>query len=711
MAKTYPDAIVSRLSAQSVALQALISGYTEAALKIERARQQITGIRTEVAAIYGAPSTGGEKLISDPVYVDGVFSAAKYQAVARQMGDEQGVAYLFGPSPSYYGTTGNDDKPSLFKRQDRSADEIATFNNPGMRFARPCNPGKCGSFQLTGGVPHPNEAGMYSSNMGQVIFIPSRRDPSVPGGYGVSDYCTWETASNVTQTKAEFPWQYYGGGPTSRNHESYRTQGFNVTYPVAIGRGEGYPTWGNSALIAHRDGRVTTNGQINSSNRASVQLADGLVPTSVCQLNSCEFGFVACWDTKNGVGKVAVIAQAGTPEGCYLGDEDNGKWWSYRGEWRRTFPGMPNYGNISFLKTIGYIDLPSDMRCPTSIVASTFQSWQNYGVLHSEVNGYGYDLRDPATRALFSPGGGRNYALTKSGVLMVGSKEEKKVCFIDLGPLIKFYWNSYLNGNGVGTVGYNLGQFPPTFGENASQKPTIIKTVNFDFPVTALRMSRYVPNKRAYIATQEGKLHIFDMGVYPLEVGSTGDPGSLREVGSVAVGRNPTWIGITARHAGAGGRESGPGTDYFGTRVFPNADFDREVIVCSRGDRKIQWVRFNESYTGGAIQRTAMDKDLADPIWVEDQENHTTEHYEVQIADYSGKLFAVRYGPMIWHDYTGYMNDGGDNIFYSWGPNGLAPNGFTITPTTHQGVTYNVENGGVTTVLGKPYMGAFANVY
>lgn len=709
MAIQIPDADVATLNAQAAAFKAVADQYAALYKRSDDATKQIIAVRTEVAAIYGAPSTG-EKLISDPVYVNGVFSAAKYQSVAAQMGSEQGIAYLYGPSPNFYATTGNDDKPALFERQNRSGDEISQALNPGQPFARPCNLGSCGSFQLTGGVPKANEAGMYSSNMGQVIYIPTTRSTSTPGGYGVSDYCTYETGSNVTQTKAEFPWQFYGGGPTSRNHESYRNSGFNVTYPVAIARAEGLPGWGNSNLLPHRDGRVTINGQVNSNNRATVQLPAGLTPTAACQLNSNEFGFVPCWDTVNGVGKVAVLAQAGTPEGCYLGDEDSGKWWSYRGEWRRTFPGMPSYGNISFLKTIGLIDLPSEIKCPTSVAASTFHPWQSYGLFHEEINGYGYDLRNADTRTLFRTGA-RAFAKTKGGVLAVGSKEEKKVALYDLGPLIQFYWNSYLNGTGVGTIGYNLGQFPPTFGENASQRPTLIKVLSFDFPVTALRMSRFEPNKRLYVGTQEGKLHLFDMGTYPLDPGAAANPNSIQKVGEVAVGRNPTWIATVIRHSGAAGRESGAGTDYFGTRIYPNADFDREVIVCCRGDRKIQWVRFNSTYTGGAIQRTAMHKGLTDPIWCEDQENHTTEHYEIQVADYAGKLMCIRYGPGIWWDSKGFMNDGGDNIPYDWGPGGLAPNGFTITPTTHQGVTYNFESGGVTTIAGKPFAGGFANVF
>lgn len=649
----------------------------------------------------GNPDPGGNTgTLSSPVYENGTFNATNYAATALKMGTADGVAYKHGPSPSYYGTSGVS-LPTLFKNPDQSLDVISDqySANSGIRNCRPCNLGYCGTWQV-GGPPRPGEGGAYSSNIAQAAFIPDNPSATTHnGGIGVSDLTTWSCGENVASTRPELPWVYYGQGLDSINQVYYKGLGKDTTKPVCIGRGEGRPGWGISTLVAYRGGFIGVSGQNTGNNKSFVQLPANKVPVAITASNAHEFGFVAVWDTSANKGQIAVIAMAGVPDGVDP-FSDPTTWQEWRGEWKGNFPGLPSYGNIGYMKIIGYLDLPSDMKCPTEVSASLFWPWENYSPFEGSFN-----MRNSATRARFRQGGDRAFAMPQSGVLAVASKEEKKVCFFDLAPLIQYYYTNYTNEPGIGTVGNGAGQWPPTFTEVASQMPTYIKTLTFTDYVTCMKLTRYATNRRCYVGTQDGILHIIDMGNYPAAP-NAGNPASIIEVGTVTVGRNPTHIGLIKQHAGD------PNGNYWGVKIYPGGDFTREVIVTSRGDRKIDWVRFNSGFTGGAIVRTLQDSRLVDPIITEDNDTHTTEHYEVTTVDYGGKqVVNYRYGPIIYWWNEGIMSDDPQNpISFDWTAS-LPPDGSPVTTTTYNSVIYNFECGGQFSLPGSPFGLTLANVY
>ncbi|MGJ7491934.1 hypothetical protein ACSFBE_16255, partial [Variovorax sp. ZT4R33] len=136
---------------------------------------------------------------------------------------------------------------------------------------------------------------------------------------------------------------------------------------------------------------------------------------------------------------------------------------------------------------------------------------------------------------------------------------------------------------------------------------------------------------------------VFDLGSGYLNQTAGGAPSDIAERFAVNVGRNPTSISYVKEKAAFGATVI--------KDVYPNG-VEKELIVTSRGDRKLQWVRFDAGITSGTIARTFQESRMIDPISTEDTDNHGTESYMVSVADYAGKgIHNFLYGPIVWHTY------------------------------------------------------------
>ena len=539
------------------------------------------------------------------------------------MGQAAGIDYRYGPAPTFYGTTGNAGVPTWSQRADHG---YVSDRNGGQR---QCDPAYCGTWQV--GAWN-NEVGDYSSNIGHVAFI-----PDVPSQrLGVADLAISSASNDVFSQRPELMWVYYGGGVDELNGVAYRQAGAALGKPVGVARCPGRPGWCMNGIMVFDSGFIGSAQSNTSTNRASAQLAVGKVPTAIAVTNSNEFALVTVWDTINLRGEVAVVALAGLCEGCTPANpSSSSSWW---GEWNGLYPGLPNLGNTAYMKVLGYIPLPSDMKAPTDISVTTGVDRNAYLGEGTREQAYGLSLNNANNRATFKSGG-RNYnSYAKAGIAVVASKSEQKVAFIDLRPLFAYYQRMYFGTDAdysaTTAVGPADSQWPRTFVGAPEQTPTVIKTVAMGAPPTAVKAYAWGAQRRAWVATQEGLLHIFDLGDYP--TAGTGSPASIVEVGGSAVGRNPTSIALVKEKAG--------------NAVY--ADITREVIVTSRGDRQVQWVRFTADGNSGQVVRTLQDTRMVDPIAAEDTDNHGAESYVVSVADYGGRaLRNYRYGPVIMHNY------------------------------------------------------------
>ncbi len=570
-----------------------------------------------------------------------------YKAIAARFGEDAGIAYRYGPGPADYGTTSDAGLPTWFQRADKP------FVSDQQGGQRPCQPRHCGHWQVgTWG----NEVGGYSSNIGHVAFVPD--DPALR--VGVTDLAISSVSNAVFSQRPELSWTLYGQGLDDINAVTYKAQGKDVSRPVALARCQGRPGWCLSSIMVFRNGLVAAAGNNTARNLASVQLAPGKVPTAIAITNSSEFALVTVWDTVNIRGEIAVIALAGLGDGATTDKPDShpaeGGWW---GEWRAPYPGLPNLGNVAYMKVIGYVPLP-DMKAPTEISVTTGHDRGKY--LAAGTPGYTSPSdRSPLTiekhrQDAMPTGGGAWEMFPKAAVAVVISKSEQKVSFVDLKSLFDYYLNTYFGRRADFDKTMRPGDgdavWPFTFTKAPSQKPTIIKTVNLDQRPTAVKTYAWGVDPRVWIATQDGRLQTWSLGGYP----GRSSPDRIRPIGSVAVGRNPTAIALPKEKAGS--------------RIYP--DVLNEVIVVSRGDRRIDWVRF--SAQGGKVVRTLKDARLKDPIAAEDTDNHSTESYVLSIADYGGRaLRNYRYGPVIMHNYRascqppdgcGMGNSGNDPFEY-----------------------------------------------
>lgn len=705
-APVIPDSVIATINAQALTLRQLKATRDGLITRINAASDSVDAYYVSAqAAVTAAPApapSATDPLMQNAVFVNGALDASAYALTASQMGTEPGAAYLFGPAASYYGVP-DSDLPMLYRNADQSLDVIAAGygNNDatyGRNKLRGCALGKCGTWQI-GGPPLPGQGGMYSSSMGQGLFIPDNRQ-AVPFGIGMTDFCSFSVSENIVSTKPEPYFGYYGGGLDTVNQVSYKAQGKDVSYPVAMARGEGRPGWGIGTISVTRNGFVSTNGQNTGSNIASLQLDANKRPTAITVTNCHEFALITVWDTVALKGQIAVIALAGTPQNGYLGNEAN--WETYRGEWRGVYPGLPNYGNIGFMKLVGYVDLPG-MPTPSAISATTAWSAGKYSVFQGYDGQNGFNLSNAAHRTALRSGDRSGYTPDRCLVAVV-SKEQKLGLLFDFGSLLRNYRDLYYGTSEPPSVA--TGTFPPTFTQAPSQLPTLVKTINFTDRPTAVKCA--MEQKRMFVALQGGNVELWDLGDYP--AASTGNPATIVRKSSTFVGRNITCLALTKRHAGSAGRVAGK--NYFGEEIFAGAAFNDYIWAVCRGDRKIVILKMSSDMASASVFRTLRDKRMVDPISVEDNDNHTTETYICTVADFTGKQFVnYRYGPAIFWDHQGVMSDNPDNpLTYDWTAC-LPPGGQPVTTVTFNGVVQPFECGGTYPIAGKPVFTSTSNVF
>jgi hypothetical protein len=580
--------------------------------------------------------------VAGDVMVNGAVSNAEYQAMAQKMGTDAAIAYRYGPSPAEYGTATLSGLPTYGKRPSQPMNMVS-IQNPNGRGNRGCGwTTWCGNWQVGGPLDY--EPGDYSSSILNFGYIadatPDASFYKKSYAPGLGSVQAIGMAHNTMSVEPEPSWTRNDGvandgGALDASIVSY-LKSFPLEKPVALGKCYGRGGWCTSTLAVYADGRIVSVGSNTASTMMSTQLPSGKVPTAITITNSGEFALVTVWDTAAMRGQVAVLALGDGCQNCTMANES--QWSGNWGNWKRSYPGLPGLGNYNFIKLIGFVDLPESMRAPTEISASTGLANNDYQLVRRY---FDTDLDNSSVRARYFSGDLAN-AYARTGVAVVISKSEKRAAFVDLRPLLAYYKQQYFgqSQSGFNSMIANRGtqpsQWPYTFDVAPSQKPSVIKVMDLDNRPTAVKVSLAAPF-RAFIATQEGKLRVYDLGSGYLNQTAGGSPSDIVERFSVAVGRNPTGLAY-AKEKAAPPKE-----------IYPNS-VEREMIVTSRGDRKIQWVRFDANINAGSVARTLQESRMVDPISTEDTDNHGSESYVLSVADYGGKgIHNFLYGPMVWH--------------------------------------------------------------
>lgn len=524
-----------------------------------------------------------------------------YRQLAQNYSLASGMTYRYG-SPS---TLDNSGLPTQYKPSDKH------FDNHGN--------GNGWDYEVAG--PQNANINDFSTNQGQILHVADN-----PSDVGVDVVQSLLMAENTYSSKPQLPWVYYGGGHPDPDALDYAATTGALHQPTAIGRSYGFAGWASNDIVCFQSGVIAAFGTNTSRGTAWLKLPANKVPTAVAITDNNEFALVTVWDTDALKGQVAVLA---------LGT-GNGFW----GDWTYVYPGLRNRGLFTFIKLLGYVDLPGVTQ-PTEISASTdfaatsdaYSGWmQSPDGSDGRYHELQLPLNNETNRQSFI-GGPNRYRYSKGGFAVITSKAEKKVVFLDLNPLFdqmqRMYFGSLSNFNLTQNVGQQDGQWPYAFSVAPGSAPVVVKTVSLTQAPTAVRTSLAPGVNQAYVATQDGTLHVFSVGGYGTATGGT--PTDIAEVGSVAVGSNPTSIA------------------YVKDKGWGNAStLGTQLIVVVRGERAIKWVKL--AGTTGSVFKTLRDSRLLDPVWVEDNDNHGTESSLVSVADYSGKQIAnYRYGPVVFH--------------------------------------------------------------
>jgi hypothetical protein len=601
----------------------------------------------------------GAALAGDVIDASGAIVPGAYTAMAAQLSKDAGLTYRYGPDAASYGVTSTG-MPTLFKRTDQHSR---------------CDPsGTCITSWQVGGPRNIGDAkndqaaaGMYSTNQGSVTYVadvPAQR-------VGVTDIQISGTEFNTFAQAPQISWTIAGaapnGGIDSLNVLSYKKQGIVSGDPIAAARCGGRAGFCGESVVVFQNGAIVSAGSNTASNKTAIKLPANKIPTAVAMTNVSEFALVTVWDTTAIKGQVAVVALAGLCDGCKVGEPSTYyDWWH---EWMAVYPGLPNMGNIAFMKVLGYVDLPG-MAAPTGIAVTTGLDQFSTMLANGNFMGLETPLTLQSNRQSFLAGGSNHGRYSKGGTAVVVSKSEQKAIFIDLKPLFTYVNSVYFGGDlatfntTMSTLGHADSQWPHSFAFKPEQMPTVTKTVALDQRPTAVRTTIFGSVQRAWIATQEGSLRIFDT--------------AGTEKGRVAVGRNPTSLGTSKG-------------DPDNQNIEP---LNKQVLVASRGDRKIQWVRFSADGNSGRVVRTLQDSRIIDPVAVEDADNFANHGYVLSIADYSGKAIRnYRYGPVIFAD---------RGAQWACQP----PTGCPVIPTG----AWNMEFGGSFAVQGKPFQINTSNV-
>ncbi|MBO9516109.1 MAG: hypothetical protein J7549_18490 [Variovorax sp.] len=513
------------------------------------------------------------------------------------------------------------------------------------------------------GGPYIADYGDYSSNQGQYAFVPDDAGKYV--GIGTIEWLAQRnnTFSYAPQNSWTLP------DPNVRMATVGTTEYYGAGVPAAMGRC--YGTTCAQAVIAFGNGTLGVWGSNTTPTRITAKLDAGKVPTAVTVTNGGEFALITVWDTTDPntpKGQVAVVALAGS---------------KYHMDWAADYPGLHNEGTYSFMKVLGYVDLPADMTAPTDISAATGVMYESYHRLYPPTGGgscssnfvtqNSMPLNVEANRQTFMAGGCNYGSYAHGGVAVVTSKSEGKAAFINLKPLFDYYESMYFTSASNFAQTSNLGQaasqWPYPFSAVQSQMPTVIKTVDLGKRPTAVKVPLWT-TQRALIATEDGTLQFYGLANY-LTNAAGATPADIALKGSMAIGKNPTALAYS-KHDPAGGD--------------PTID---SLIVVSRGESKIQWVNFSADRNSGTIRRTLQDSRLKDPVWAEDNDSHGTDSYVLTVADYAGRQVAnYRYGPVV---------------FWS-NPNGAC------APPSGCGMSGQFEFGGSYSVPGGVYQVTGANV-
>lgn len=390
--------------------------------------------------------------------------------------------------------------------------------------------------------------------------------------------------------------------------------------PTAIARGRANAS--QVGFAAFKDGTILPTLVGNSAaefiDTTGIRLPTGMIPTAMAVTPYNEFLVVTIWDTNTVTGKLAFIALR--PRQMAVGNPSqtpNTRWyWGTPGAW--TNRGM---------KLLGFVDLP--FAAPTSVDVSSNLTLQNPRGFSDNDDPARGDLSRQSARDLwrgvspiFPAGNVQWHQLASSGYAVVASRAEGKVSFVDMTPLYQYFRDMYLttqaNFNRTADASAtDPTRWPFSFATEERQRPIVVTTLDVFRPTSVsagvqangalsdrsteffeyhqrsprdswsgVEPERYLARSRAFVATMDGTVRIFNVQGLNLLGSPVGRMVPSTPLGSFAAGRNPSFAFTN-----------------------PGALASDDLFVVSRGDRSVTF-----AWPTGQVQSVLRDSRIVDPV-------------------------------------------------------------------------------------------------
>lgn len=582
-------------------------------------------LATAVLNAFNGVATTPGNVTDDAITINGAIDPVKYAAL--ELWNDAGIAYRYGLASAPIANA-----PTWFERETKYMPV-----------------GDVRGYQIG---EYTAEEGDYASNVLHVGWTPD--DPVAR--IGVSDLQGTSVGHHVITLKPEISWTRYKKLPDALDGYEpriFKDAGKRVRNPVAMGHALGRSGWSVKTGVVFDDGSFCFVGANTMTNLVWGQLPPGMKPTGLAITSSNEFMLITVWDTtaSTPTGRVFVIYLCGlgndrTIENpLFVSANGNEGWW---GEANEPHPGMHNLGNIAFAKIAGSVVLPG-MAAPTEITATTGHHRYRYlnGSGANETMGNTANWKASETQRQRWITGDYSDRYARQGMALIASKTENELLFLDLKPLFDYMNSMYFNPDRnkfleTTNVGQGAGQWPYTFAERPQQMPTVIKTIVMQSKPTSVLLYQYTLGstpKRAYVGTEDGRVHLFDLGGYP----QSGTPDQIKEIDSVFIGGNVVSIAPLKEKAVPGASE------IMGT---PDLSF----VAGSRDLKAAVFFDLTNNGNSLLVRRTFQDSRVQDLLRVEDHDNHGTTQFSCSIADHKGKqVHNFRYGPLKMTTYEGQV--------------------------------------------------------
>lgn len=452
----------------------------------------------------------------------------------------------------------------------------------------------CQTYELSGACEGSCD---YGSTSGQVLYAPDEVN-----GTGVDRIQNYAYENGrICESIQQGGWL---GGPHPDPGLTTWTQalGRPVLLPNGFAQTEYVQT--NAGIMIFPDGLLgATGNQTSGDTKPFFQFPAHKVPSAVAVSTYNEFAFVTIWDTDEIKAQLAVFAlRSDKPEAFSV-----------------PYFALPNEAGFAAIHLMGYIDLP-DIKTPTAIAVSG----DNGNTPGGHVPGFEFGNQNDPTQNIMTSQTARDglaredyeRRVPMAGQIIIASRWENKITLVDMRPLAQFVRAVYFSDDDARRQSAAAKDvWPFTFENSPEALPVVVTTLDVEHPTT-VRINNQGGGSdpadlrkplKAWVGNLAGEVRIYDIGGFAHDAPRPVPPASIVEIAKVQAGRNLTSM----------------------TRRGGN-----QVLVASRGDRRIDWVGIAEDDKANLkVLRTLRDTRFDDSVLVDASDRGPV----ITIGDFTGK--------------------------------------------------------------------------